>query len=359
MSHHFDSVQAKADLRLNLCDLYVFEGEGEHTVFAMTCCPDAGISSPDAFHPEAIYAIRIDLDGDGKEDLAFKFRFGEAGHAPGHEHRHVQSFDVLRAMAAELPGLGGTVLVSGSKDATAENNAVRAFAGIVPELWASDSVAFFDFLTKLAKDGQYDPKVFESQVNKYRNRNVMAMVLEVPNALIGAEKIDVWATVALFGHAPEVLVQRWGLPLMTHLFLSDLMAPGMAEQFNVSQPSQDVGLFSDVVAGVTARLAASAGNTPEPEKYGREVAKRLCPGVLPYTLGSKARFDVSEFNGRPLTADVLDVMASIATNRKISDGVSPEAARVASVFPYYGAAYSPDEQAGLPVIYGKGIPAAT
>ena len=83
MSHHFDTDQAKADPRLNICDLYVFKGGGERTVLAMTCCADAGISSPDLFHPEGTYAFRIDLDGDNKEELAFKFRFGEPQHVPG------------------------------------------------------------------------------------------------------------------------------------------------------------------------------------------------------------------------------------------------------------------------------------
>ncbi len=358
MSHHFDTSQAKEDLRLNICDLYVFEAEGDRTVFAMTCCPDAGISSPDTFHPEAIYAVRIDLDGDGREELAFKFRFGEAGHAPGDEHRHVQPFEVFRSTEAQLAGLDGTLLLSGTKDASTEADAIKAFAGVVPELWASDSRAFFNMLTKLRNEGVYDPAVFEPKVNKYRNRNVMAMVLEVPNALIGSAEINVWATVSLFGHAPEAPVQRWGLPLMTHLFLTDAVNPGLADQFNVSQPHQDMSLFGDAVAKVTASLAGSAGNTTEPEQYGQKVANRLCPAMLPYTLGTKARFDVSVFNGRPFTADVLDVMASIATNREVSDGVAPDAGRVVSVFPYYGAAYSPAEQEGLPVIYGKGVRAS-
>jgi hypothetical protein len=77
MSHHFDTDQAKNDPRLNCCDVYVFEGRLGHTVMVMTSNADAGISSPDAFHPEGLYALRIDTDGDAKEDVVFKFRFGE------------------------------------------------------------------------------------------------------------------------------------------------------------------------------------------------------------------------------------------------------------------------------------------
>ena len=48
---------------------------------AMTCNADAGISSPDAFHPEGLYAVRFDTNGDAREEVAFKFRFGQPKHA--------------------------------------------------------------------------------------------------------------------------------------------------------------------------------------------------------------------------------------------------------------------------------------
>ena len=91
MSHHFDTDQAKKDPRLNCCDFYMFQGRPGTTVMAMTSNADAGISSPDTFHPEGLYAIRIDTNGDAKEELVFKFRFGDAAHADGDEHRHRDS----------------------------------------------------------------------------------------------------------------------------------------------------------------------------------------------------------------------------------------------------------------------------
>jgi hypothetical protein len=111
MSHHFDTDLAKTDPRLNICDLYVFKGTGERTVLAMTCCADAGISSPDVFHPEGIYAFRIDLNGDSKEELAFKFRFGEPQHADGDEHRHVQGLSLWRATGDAIPALEARYLL--------------------------------------------------------------------------------------------------------------------------------------------------------------------------------------------------------------------------------------------------------
>jgi hypothetical protein len=353
MSHHFDTDHAKSDPRLNICDLYLFEGAGDRTVLAMTCCADAGISSPDIFHPEGTYAFRVDLNRDIKEDVVFKFRFGEPEHAAGDEHRHTQSFRVLRATGAAIPGDGGEVLAEGRTGAVVETGGVKAFAGIRPELWAADAFAFFKTLTNLFNENRFDPTVFEHKQNLFENRNVMAIVLEVPNAMIGTGRIDVWATVSLFGHAPEIQVARWGLPLITHLFLANPATPELPDRFHTNAPSLDAETFGPAIAALSARFADRAGNTQDPAQYGQALAQRLCPAVLPYVLGTEARFTIKEFNGRPLTADTYDVMVSLATNYAVSDGVSPSTDRVTSEFPYYGEPLTPSEQRGLAPIQGN------
>ena len=50
-----------------------------------------------------------------------------------------------------------------------------------------------------------------------------------------------WATASLHGHAPEVQVSRWGLPLITNIFMSD---PAMREDFNRAAPADDMPRFS-------------------------------------------------------------------------------------------------------------------
>jgi len=42
-------------------------------------------------------------------------------------------------------------------------------------------------------------------------------VFEVPSNLIGRGVVHAWATASLYGHAPEVQVSRWGLPMITHI----------------------------------------------------------------------------------------------------------------------------------------------
>ena len=93
-------------------------------------------------------------------------------------------------------------------------------------------------MTAFYKDQRFDGDAFLHQQNPFARRNVTAIVLEVPSELIGKGKINAWATISLFGHAPEVQVSRWGLPMVTHLFLNDPSDQEVKEQFNASTPSE-------------------------------------------------------------------------------------------------------------------------
>jgi hypothetical protein len=99
MSHHFDTPTALEDPRINVCDFYLFDGRRGNTVMAMTVNPDAGVSSPDTFRQEGLYAFRFDLDNDAREELSFKFQFGAVAHVAGDEHRHFQAFQAAHHSA--------------------------------------------------------------------------------------------------------------------------------------------------------------------------------------------------------------------------------------------------------------------
>ena len=68
MSHHFDTQVARDDSRLNVLDLYLFQGAApDTTAMILTTNPDAGIFAPLTLHPEGLYAFRFDTDGDGRD----------------------------------------------------------------------------------------------------------------------------------------------------------------------------------------------------------------------------------------------------------------------------------------------------
>jgi hypothetical protein len=349
MSHHFDAQVAKNDSRLNILDMYLFEGaSSDTTAMILTTNPDAGIFAPLTLHPEGLYAFRFDTDGDAREDIVFKFLFDTPHHVGGDDSVHGQCFRVVHAVGDEIPGGGGRVVASGivgEQTSTAEG--IRAYVGRAAELWAADAFGFFTMVNGLFAEGRYATEAFAHKNNLFAGRNNMATVLEVPNALLGTGTVRAWATASLFGHAPEVQVYRWGIPLFTHLYLSDPAAAGLADRYHQSVPAQDAGLFSASVRAFTTTFSRIVGATDDPESYADAVTARLIPAVLPYRIGSPARFGLDEFNGRPLSVDAFDIMLSLGANAAVADGVAPDTARIRPQFPYCGVPYDGSEQAGM------------
>lgn len=348
MSHHFDTKLAKEDPSLNVCDFYLFEGAPGTTVMAMTVNPDLGLSAPDVLHPEGLYAFRFDLNSDAREEVTFKFRFGEPHHADSDEHTHVQSFQVRVGKGDDaLRGAAGDLLLEGDTGEVETKSRVRSYVGIAPELFAGDAVALHNFMTAFYNEHRFDGDAFLHRQNFFAKRNLTALVLEVPNEMIGQGVVRAWATVSLYGHAPEMQVSRWGLPLITHIFLNDPNAQQVKEQFNASVPSEDVNRFSKTIADFSEKMAAYAGSATNPAEYGKQIASRLCPVTLSYELGTAATFGVASFNGRPLADDAMDVMLTLAANKPLADGVAPDRNRIRNEFPYYGDPYTKDEQIGV------------
>ena len=338
MSHHFDTPSAKEDPRINVCDFYLFRGGPGTAVMVLTVKPDAGHSAPDTLRDEGLYAFRFDLNGDAVEELAFKVTFGPSEHAAGDEHKHVQAFEVRRATGMDaLKGNGGEIIASGHTGTVVHaDDGVLVFAGLAPDLFAGDAAALHVFQDGLHKDNRFAAEAFQNRKNFFGGKNVTAIVLEVPVALIGTGLVRAWATVSLFGHAPEVQVSRWGLPLITHVFMPD---PAMREDYNRTTPSDDIALFAPqigLVAEKLSRLAATATNSND---YASQLTGRLCPTTLPYELDTAAVFSFAGFNGRPLTDDVMDVILTLAAGSALADGVAPDRGRTRDSFPYFGEPY--------------------
>jgi hypothetical protein len=274
--------------------------------------------------------------------LSFKVRFGAVLHADEHDGAQVQSFEVRRASgsAASL-GADGDLIVAGHTRRVVETaTGVKAFAGLAPDLFAGDAMALGEFRTALFEKERFDPGAFQSRKNFFANRNVTALVLEASTPLIGKGVVRGWATASLYGHAPETQVSRWGLPLITNIFMPD---PIMREDFNRTTPSEDIQRFSTQISSVAARLTRLAESAADPDDYARRLIERLCPVTLPYELDTPATFAVTGFNGRGLADDVMDVILSLATNTALTDGVAPDVSRMRDEFPYFGEAFARTE----------------
>ena len=78
MSHHLDSPIARQDIRLDITDLYVFRGE-TGTAFVINVCHSifGPIPAP-GWHPEGMYEVKVDLNGDTVEDVTYRLTFRRA-----------------------------------------------------------------------------------------------------------------------------------------------------------------------------------------------------------------------------------------------------------------------------------------
>jgi Domain of unknown function (DUF4331) len=75
MSNHFTGLSLGpplGDQRLDLCDLYAFQSPSDpsRTAIILNANP-----SFDEFHPDAIYRLNIDNDGDCLTDIAISYVF--------------------------------------------------------------------------------------------------------------------------------------------------------------------------------------------------------------------------------------------------------------------------------------------
>ncbi|MGO9488685.1 MAG: DUF4331 family protein [Solirubrobacteraceae bacterium] len=88
MSNHFSADNLGFpgdDRRLDLTQLFVFKStdDADRTALIINASPTsappaipAAVTGPE-FHPEAVYRINIDTDGDAQADIAFTFTFSE------------------------------------------------------------------------------------------------------------------------------------------------------------------------------------------------------------------------------------------------------------------------------------------
>ena len=79
MSNHFSADKLKFpgdDPRLDLTDLFVFK-TSDHADTTMLIIDVNPFMTAPAFHPDAVYQINIDTDGDAHADVAFTFTFSE------------------------------------------------------------------------------------------------------------------------------------------------------------------------------------------------------------------------------------------------------------------------------------------
>lgn len=343
MSHHLDSPIARQDIRLDITDLYVFRGE-TGTVFAINLCHSifGPIPAP-GYHPEGMYEFKVDLNSDAVEDLTYRFTFDERD-AQGNQRYVVRC---IRGVDAVNPHAPGTVVARGTTGESVITPAgLRVWTGksgdpfwIEPDVLHAVGHAFQDG-TSVNLTG-WDPS---SAKNLFAGHTVYSIVLEVPDPelLSGAgdtRRIGVWAVSTLATDAGGWRsINRVGLPMIHPLFTQ--YNEDLGNRLNAGSPADDLATYGETITKAIAGVVSATGTAEDPYAYGRTVARRFCPNILPYEVGTPAVFGFAEWNGRSLTDNAPNVMFSFAANAPLALGIGKESvtSKPSKIFPYVPAA---------------------
>ena len=330
MSNHFTGLSLGpplGDQRLDLCDLYAFQAPADpaRTVLILNANPTA-----DQFHPDAIYRLNIDNDGDCLTDIAFTYVFG-----PLRDGRQTGSVFMARGPEARSPEPAGKEIISGYEVSHgAEPNIVRAgpytfFAG------KRSDAFFFDYdgiknlfdtrgnrnFTAPHLDGKSPWTGNDSNTEA----NVFSTVLELPTSELGASpEIRIWGRCSLRRDGGLVHVDRAGHPSVSSFFNTN----ETKEEYNASEPVNDRSRWLDQFV----HLMGHTGNYSREEAVAAIDADRLLPDMLPYNPSQPARYP----NGRVFTDDVIDHRLAFLSKGDIPpDGLRPHTDLLGE-FPYLG-----------------------
>jgi hypothetical protein len=330
MSNHFTGLSLGpplGDQRLDLCDLYAFQSPTDpaRTVLILNANPNA-----DALHPDAIYRIAIDNDGDYLNDIAITYVFA----APANGR---QTFDVFIATGLEARSAeaAGTKVVDGAD----------ASFGTTPNVVASGNYTFFAGARSDAFFFDYDGvnNLFDTSggrnftaphlgdkspwtgVDSNAEANVFSMVIELPASDLGPDPdVNIWGRCSVRRDGQLLHVDRAGHPSVSSFFNTD----ETKEEYNASEPVHDRERWTDQFV----HLMGHTGNYSRQEALAAINAESLLPDMLTFDPAKPARYP----NGRSFTDDVINHRLSFLSKGDIPPtGLKPHT-DILGEFPYLG-----------------------
>lgn len=321
MSNHFSAAYLKFpgdDARLDLTDLFVFAAaDPGKTVLIMDVNPfTTGLSATPPFlmkpefHPQAVYRINIDSDGDNQADAAFSFVFaetaggGQTGTAyyagGGAARRSEPGGDII---ARDIPvGFGASVR-------PVQADRLRLFTGVRSDPFFADAEGALHGFQWTGHDA-------------FAGKNVQCIAVEVPDDMLGDQpEIGVWATVSVHRGGTLVQVDRGGHPTV-----NPFINPEYAKDaYNAGHPADDVTNYLEP----WSRILQDNGY---PADEAAAAARTVLPDILRYDRTRPAAYP----NGRGLTDDAFTArMAFLTYGKATGGGVGPHDDLLPD-FPYLG-----------------------
>jgi hypothetical protein len=339
MSHHLDSPTSRKDGRLNITDLYVFDGESGTALVMVSNSSLAGEARTPGFHPEARYEFRVHPDLAPLERIAYRVTFGERD-AAGRQTLRVHK---LVGDDACDDGAVGTQIAEGPTDTTIDGTGVRVWAGQAADPFYLDFHHLGHVLAGVQNESPIDNGDWDvtRAENSFAGSHVQAIVLEIASSddgLATGERAGFWADTRLATDAGGwYQTNRAAIPMIWPIFraIGDQDESPEYQRETVANPVDDLANLGDRVAGLVAAAVSSTG-IADPAAYGRVVAERVLPDLLPYRVGTPAAFSFASFNGRRLSDNAPEVMYGLVTNSAQPTGLPAAVAADTrqDVFPY-------------------------
>jgi Domain of unknown function (DUF4331) len=315
MAHHVSGLgisPTSMDARSHITDLYVFQKPGDFhkTILVIDINPHSPMTA-DAVDPESVYEFGVDTDADAANDIAFRVRF-----SPVVNDTQTASVQLATGShAAADVNAGETILrhapvTFGTEPRITTAGDFRFFAGLRSDPFFADPVG-------AANNFRWTGKDF------FADKNVFAIVLEVPNRALGPNpRVGIWARVLVPHDGQLVQGDRAGRPAIDATFNQ---SEEDKRTWNRQEPSKDRELFLDKFSHVFEHAGHSRGQAST-------LAGNLLPDLLSYDYSSSEGY----LNGRKLTDDVINLGIALLTKGAVPhDGLRPHA-DLRSDFPYLG-----------------------
>jgi len=330
MSNHFTGLSLGpplGDQRLDLCDLYAFQSPNDpgRTVLILNANPSA-----DALHPDAIYRLGIDNNGDLLNDIAVSYVFS----APENGKQTVNVLVAKGAQAQSVEAVGTKIIADAEVSFGATPNIVKSgaytfFAG------ARSDAFFFDYdgiknlfdtsggrnftAPHLGGKSPWTGKDSNTQAN------VFSIVLELPTSDLGANpQIRIWGRCSLRRDGKLLHVDRAGHPSVSSFFNTD----ETKEEYNASEPVNDYKRWLELFV----HLMGHTGNYTREEAIAAINEQSILPDMLSFDPSKRATYP----NGRIFADDVINARLSFLSKGEIPpDGLTPHT-DILTEFPYIG-----------------------
>jgi Domain of unknown function (DUF4331) len=330
MSNHFTGLSLGpplGDQRLDLCDLYAFQSPADaaKTVIILNANPNA-----DALHPDAIYRLNIDNDGDLLTDISFSFVFSQPQNGK-------QSFDVSLAKGEEsrsAEAVGKKIVAGAEVSFSAVPNIVKAgdfkfFAGSRSDAFFFDFDGIKNLFDIRGKRNFTEPHVSGKSpwtgVDSNTESNVFSMVVEMPTSELDPKpEAHMWGRCSVRQNGTLIHADRAGHPSVSSFFNTD----DTKLEYNASDPVNDRKRWLDQFV----HLMGHTGNYSREEAIAAIDKERTLPDVLTFNPSKPAKYP----NGRVFTDDVIDYRIAFLTKGQCPPtGLKPHS-DILKDFPFIG-----------------------